>query len=155
MVLVIGYGNLLRGDDGIGQILANGLGERIQHPSVKFVACHQLTPELAEPISRAATVIFIDAYEGDEAGFVTSYEVTPTNESSAFMHHATPATLLAAARSLYGQSPRSMMVCVEGESFQFGDALSQAMALKLPGLLNTLEQVIDLQISIETGGRTQ
>ena len=90
MVLVIGYGNLLRGDDGIGQILANGLEERIQHPSVKFLACHQLTPELAEPISRADTVIFIDAYEGEEAGFLASYEVTPTRESGAFSHQAPP-----------------------------------------------------------------
>jgi hydrogenase maturation protease len=155
MVLVIGYGNLLRGDDGIGQILANGLDERIRHPSVKFVACHQLTPELAEPISRAATVIFIDAYEGEEAGFLTSYEVMPTRDDGAFTHQATPATLLAAARSLYGKNPRSMMVCVEGESFEFGDTLSPSMEMKLPGLLNTLQQVIDLQISIETGDRMQ
>ena len=53
LVLVIGYGNPLRGDDGIGWSAANALAEGMQDDRVRIVACIQLTPELAESIAQA------------------------------------------------------------------------------------------------------
>ena len=58
--LIIGYGNPLRGDDGLGWRAAEQLAEIIPQSEAEVIACHQLTPELAEPISRARLVIFID-----------------------------------------------------------------------------------------------
>jgi len=60
-VLIIGYGNPLRGDDGAGWQAAGILKERIRDERVQVVRSHQLMPEMAEAISRARKVIFIDA----------------------------------------------------------------------------------------------
>jgi Ni,Fe-hydrogenase maturation factor len=54
-ILVIGYGNELRGDDAIGQWVA------------RAVAAHQLTPELAEDLAHTDYAVFVDAYRA-EAG---------------------------------------------------------------------------------------
>ena len=58
--LVIGYGNTLRGDDGVGPRVAEAI-HQLALPGVRALVCPMLTPELADPISRAHTVIFVDA----------------------------------------------------------------------------------------------
>jgi hydrogenase maturation protease len=63
--LVIGYGNSLRGDDGVGPLVAEQVAEW-NLPDVRSLSVHQLTPELASEMALAKTVIFIDAYFGDE-----------------------------------------------------------------------------------------
>jgi hydrogenase maturation protease len=61
--LIIGYGCPLRGDDAFGWHAAHRLLKLAGNDSVQVLATHQLTPELAEPISHADLVIFIDASE--------------------------------------------------------------------------------------------
>ena len=58
--LVIGYGNTLRSDDGVGAKVAAAVAE-LALPGVVALVLHQLTPELAETISEARAVVFVDA----------------------------------------------------------------------------------------------
>jgi len=60
-VLVIGYGNALRSDDGIGVHAAALLRDDHRLAGVEILALHQLTPELALDMSRASLVVLIDA----------------------------------------------------------------------------------------------
>jgi hydrogenase maturation protease len=58
--LVIGFGNTLRSDDGVGPRVASvvaGWGL----PGVVAIAVHQLGPELAEPLAEAGRAFFVDA----------------------------------------------------------------------------------------------
>src|SRR6185369_13521014 len=118
MVLLIGYGNILRADDGIGYWIADALSEQA---NVEILACHQLTPELAEPISRADWVIFVDACQGEQPGR-TSYDwEIAAGESGVFTHNASPAGLLRDARALYGGSPKALVVTVDANCFDYAD----------------------------------
>jgi hydrogenase maturation protease len=45
-ILLIGYGNTLRNDDGVGVRIAEIIAEE-NRPHVQVIATHQLTPELA------------------------------------------------------------------------------------------------------------
>ena len=49
-VLIISCGNTPRGDDGIND---GCRGDNAGNPDVDVITCHQLAPELAEPISQA------------------------------------------------------------------------------------------------------
>ena len=51
--LVIGYGNTLRGDDGVGPRVAEAI-EKLNLPGVRTLVCQQLSPEHADPISGRA-----------------------------------------------------------------------------------------------------
>ena len=66
--LVIGYGNRLRGDDGVGWEVASRLAAAVPSEAAHILTVHQLTPELAEPVSEADLVIFIDASRVGEPG---------------------------------------------------------------------------------------
>jgi hydrogenase maturation protease len=137
MTLVIGYGNPLRSDDGLGQYLAQRIGRGSQ------VMTHtQLIPELAEPISRVERVIFIDAGMGATPGDVTYASVVPLPLTGAFTHNVTPASLLAAAQELYGAAPGAILITVTGASFDYGCAFSPPIHAQLPQVVNRVEAII-------------
>ena len=61
-IVVIGYGNPLRGDDAIGWKAAEALRDVYEDDTaVEVFASHQLNPEMAESVAEAGMVIFIDA----------------------------------------------------------------------------------------------
>jgi hydrogenase maturation protease len=120
-VLIIGYGNPLRGDDAFGFVAAERLAKLIADPAVQVLALTQLTPELMDPISRAEQVIFIDAavqYPASDAG-------------SVFTHHFTPATLVAGARRLYGRAASPTVLTAAAETFELGAPMSRSVAAEL------------------------
>ena len=59
-ILMIGYGNELRGDDAAGPKVVAAV-DAWNLEQVQTLIRHQLTPELAEPIAQARAVIFVDA----------------------------------------------------------------------------------------------
>jgi len=129
--LIIGYGNPLRGDDGLGWRVAERLRALIRNPEVEILALHQLTPELMDPISRAGSVIFIDACVGPVPGEIQERSVEPQASGAAFSHHATPAALLAGARALYGRAPAATLITVTGADFSVSDRLSPAVGARI------------------------
>ena len=138
--LVIGYGNALRGDDGAGILVAERLMERVHDPEIEILAQHQLTPELMEPISRAANVIFIDASVSGRAGKVHRIPLRPAPVCSRFTHHATPESLLAGAQALYGHTPEATLYTIPGRSFETGQELSPAVRRAVNELVASLEK---------------
>jgi hydrogenase maturation protease len=122
--LVIGYGNLLRGDDGAGRLVAESLGKL--PPGVLVESVHQLTPELAEAVSRASGVVFVDcAAEGTPGDVLSSSVPPPGRNPSAVTHLLTPGLLLEYARRLYGHRPAAALVTLVGQTFGFGQPLSE------------------------------
>ncbi|HEV2208022.1 MAG TPA: hydrogenase maturation protease [Verrucomicrobiae bacterium] len=135
-MLLIGYGNTLRSDDGVGPKLAEaaaGLGL----PGLETLVCALLTPELAEPISRADRVVFVDAAVAGSAG-VELREISPAQSSQLMAHAAEPRTMLALARDVFGHAPFAWLLTIPVENMELGETLSP---LAQSGLSQGLEQV--------------
>lgn len=148
MLLIIGCGSLVRTDDGVGQVLAAALSERIA--GAETIRCTQLTPELAEPISRADAVVFIDASAEGEPGAMRVTAIEPENNGGAFTHHVTPTSLLGAAADLYENAPPAYLIAVAGASFDYGSALSPPMNAVFPALVDRAQTWIES--GFENGG---
>jgi hydrogenase maturation protease len=141
-LLILGYGNPLRGDDGVGWHAVRRLLERSAELNAAVMSCHQLTPELAEPVSRAERVIFIDARVGPTPGAVEVSEVAAGEPGhSTFSHHLHPATLVALAQRLYGRAPEAWIITVTGESFADNDQLSASVQSALAELTRQVESL--------------
>ena len=122
-VLVIGYGSSLRGDDAAGPLAAR----RLASMGYDAIEAHQLTPELAERVAAARTVIFLDAHAELPPGEVSTISLSATLAAAPPLeHHASPAGLLEVARAAYGVAPRAWMVGMGGETFDLGESLSPA-----------------------------
>jgi hydrogenase maturation protease len=149
MILVIGYGNSLRGDDGVGQHIARRLDVSLYRETVEVIVCHQLTPELVEPVSRADWAIFVDASEAGRPGELRCYQVEPEATAAAFTHHVTPATLLASAHDLYGVHPKGIVISITGAQFGYSETLSPEIERVVPEVLKAICRFIDAPTSGE------
>ncbi len=120
--LVIGYGNELRSDDGVGPKVAAAVDE-LQLPGVRTMICQQLSPEHAEPISRARTVIFVDAAV-DAPKEVQLRKLEPNESVQLMAHAADPRTMLALARDVFGHCPEAWWLTIPAAKLSFGEDLS-------------------------------
>lgn len=77
-ILVLGYGNTLRSDDGVGYRVAAAV-HRWHVPDVEGYTCHQLTPDLAAEIAPRQRVIFVDArvVSAEDSGEIQWGQVQP------------------------------------------------------------------------------
>jgi hydrogenase maturation protease len=139
--LIIGYGNPLRGDDGVGWTAAQTLAAR--HPELTVITRHQLTPELAETISHFARVVFVDATAVGQPGAIVTHPLDPASASGdLYSHNCDPAGLLQMAELLYGRSPNGYIFTVAGESFGYEETLSATVTAALPQLCEQIERLI-------------
>jgi hydrogenase maturation protease len=120
-VLVIGYGNTLRGDDGIGPAVAEAVVE-MGLPGVRVLVEHQLTPELAADLAESRLTVFVDAAVGDKA--VTAVRLVAATAGEVMTHAVDPSGLLALALAAYGRTPEAWLVTAAGADFGFRDGLS-------------------------------
>ena len=142
-VLIVGYGNPLRGDDGIGWHAAGLLAGAPRLAGAKVLARHQLTPELAEDIGRASLVVLVDASADDDAGSVSVQRVeTEPPAATTWSHHLDPAALAGLAEALYGATPPIFLVSVGASSFAAGDRLSTTLERTLPNIVEVVADVI-------------
>lgn len=157
-MLVIGYGNTLRGDDGVGYQVAEAVA-KWQIPQVRSLAVHQLLPELAEAIAAVATVVFVDAAVSDDA---TTANITTANITIAPLvaggdatfrtHIITPQLLLSLAQRLYGATPDAYLLTIPAIEFALGTDLSaiadRGKNLALDYLASMLPRVESLPIGL-------
>jgi Ni,Fe-hydrogenase maturation factor len=137
-ILVIGYGNPLRGDDGFGSLAASYVEER-QIPGVEVIVSHQLNPEMATSLSNSSYAIFLDAVAStptcatqapvggrgeDEPGTLRATPVEHCDLSSSGMHHFEPGNLLALAQAIYGHAPPATLITATARSFHHGPEIS-------------------------------
>jgi len=146
-VLVIGYGNALRSDDGIGPRAAASLAGDPRLAGVEVLALHQLTPELALDMSRASLVILVDASTDDPPGAIAVRRLAADEGAGrggpgATSHHLGPGELLAVARELYGAAPGAFVVSVGVVDMETGEALSPAVAAALPGVADAVASLV-------------
>jgi hydrogenase maturation protease len=121
-ILIIGYGNTLRRDDGVGPGVAEAVAA-LDLPAVRTLACPLLTPELAEPVSQARVVIFVDAAV-DAPREVQLRALAPAEHSQVMAHAASPATMLALARDVFGHAPEAWLITIPVEDLGIGDEFS-------------------------------
>ncbi len=143
-ILIVGYGNPLRSDDGLGWRAAEELSRSLSlaegEVEVEVIMRQQLTPELADNLTRADVVFFIDAARGGQPGDLGCAPVTP-QPGTIDTHHSSPAGILALAQQLYGASPRAFVVSMCGECFDHGSALSATVEAALPKLIALVEKL--------------
>jgi len=143
-ILVIGLGNPLRGDDGIGWYAVDRISELTEAGDIEFLKCRELMPEISERVSKVKRVLFLDAAVGTERGKVTEKQVYSSEEYPPLAtHHLDPAGLLAFSKALYGSAPRAVVMTVSGESFEYHNGLSEGAQGDARLLVNRACEILD------------
>lgn len=144
-ILLLGYGNLDRQDDGVAWHILRRVAKRLntqlpeipeEHlyelsPSITVGFTLHLIPEHAEWLSSYERVLFLDAHTGSVSKDVFFTYLKPQFEPSPLTHHLTPATCLALCEALYQKSPQGALLSVRGFNFDFSQSLSFSAQLLL------------------------
>lgn len=148
-ILVIGYGNPMRSDDSFGLRAVEKLKGEVQGSLVEFIDCQQLTPEMAEQVSKSELVLFVDADMDGVSGTTHSRRIAPElgKHNGSLVHHLDPCALLGLSETLYGRAPEAVLLTVTGECFGFGTQLTCEVAKALPGVVRHMKEMIDEKCS--------
>jgi hydrogenase maturation protease len=150
--LILACGNTLRGDDGVGPWLAEWAEKRFaSEAGVRAVSRQQWTPELAEEIARAESVLFIDCSVNSPPGSVKLTPVEPAAAKQGLAtHHQGAPELLALARDLYNSLPRNaLLLTIGGGSTELVEQFSEAVTASLPAACRLIEETVQCML----GGR--
>lgn len=140
--LVIGFGNELRCDDGIGPRVAHEIESR-DWPEVKTLAVQQLTPELARELAKVRQAIFIDARVPPNETDIEVRQVHPGSGVSTMTHCSNPAQLLGMTKWLYGRTPETWMITAAGENFDLGEKLSPVAEQNMQLAIEWIETLLE------------
>jgi hydrogenase maturation protease len=129
--LIIGIGNPLRSDDGLGWVVAEQLAQD-GDMDCDIHAVHQLTPELAQWAAVADRVIIVDASRDGVPGELQVYPLAlagyPPSRGS---HAIAPEELALLAECIYGRCAPIIIVTMAGADFSLGESFSSIIAPKV------------------------
>jgi len=134
-ILIYGYGNPGRQDDGLGILLTEKLEEwatKNGHDFLDFDSNYQLNIEDALEISEYDLVIFADASIEDLSDYAIT-RVEPCQKTEFTMHAMTPAFVLHLCQSLYNKYPKTFLMHLKGYEFDFLGKLTDQAKENLNG----------------------
>ena len=110
-ILIVGVGNTLMGDDGIGAYVAARL-EEMQLQGVHAITVQQMTSDLLDEMLQAGKTIIVDAaMEADPVQFYKVEETAPAGAS--YSHYTSAIQLLKMAQLVY-ERKLSVYICAVG-----------------------------------------
>jgi hydrogenase maturation protease len=141
-ILLIGFGNTLRRDDGLGCLIA-GAVDRLAYPGVRTIAEAQLTPDLAEVVAASRLAVFVDARRIGPSDRLIVEPLEPARASYGSLDHAIgPRFVLGLCRVLFGRCPPSRLISVPAADFSFGDDLSPVAVRGMRQALDAIDELI-------------
>lgn len=144
-IVIIGYGNSLRTDDGFGPAVAARLQAALGNepivaqrprsapggePAVTVLSAQQLLPEHVDLLRDARLVLLVDASEEAPGSIRLRLMQGPGSSAPNPAAHAlSPDALVALARALHGRVPKTLLLSVGGFSFDAGESLTVEMTI--------------------------
>jgi hydrogenase maturation protease len=148
-ILVLGVGNSLLGDDGVGVHMVNQLshGDLASVPEVEVVDGGTQGLALLGSLADRATLILLDAVAlGDIPGSIhvrRNEDVLALGYRSSTVHEGNAGELLAAARLLGDLPPSLFLVGIEPQSLESGIGLSEPVRQALPAALEAVRRIVE------------
>jgi len=140
-VLLIGYGNPGRLDDGLGPALAEAVAG-LDLPHVTVDADYQLTVEDAAQVAEHDVVVFADADVAGPEPF-TFRRISPRRNLSFSSHDCDPQAVLALAHDLLKATTTGYVLAIRGYEFnEFGESLSLQARANLKEALDFIDTTI-------------
>jgi hydrogenase maturation protease len=139
-IMVIGYGNPGRLDDGLGPAAADALG-KLNLTNITVDADYQLTVEDAAAVANHDVVIFVDAaVRGSEPFYFKRIE--PRSALKFSSHSVDPQAVLGLARDLFNAKTSGYVMGIRGYKFnEFGEVLSEGALANLAAALTYLQTI--------------
>lgn len=121
-ILVYGYGNPGRQDDGLGIAFSQAI-ENARFPGCIVEQNYQLNAEDALLISEYTIVVFVDASHTPEHFSLS--EIKPAHEIGFTTHAMEPSSVVGLCNELYGKLPACYLLEIRGHEWEMKEGLAE------------------------------
>ena len=122
-MLILGIGNPLRGDDGIGVYVCAQL-EELNTPRISVQTTHQLYTEWIYIFRQYDVVLLVDASLSDQEVVIRPISTAPVSSVN-LSHHVAASQVAALTSLIVGSATRFFECAVPGDAFGLSDQLSE------------------------------
>ena len=143
-ILLYGYGNPGRQDDGLGPRFIDKIKDWIEQEkidSIKTDSNYQLNIEDANEIADKDLVIFIDASIEPIENFCIT-KVTPNSKIEFTMHAAAPSFILSLCNKLYQKYPDTYLLHIKGYEWELKEELTEKGEKNLIAALEIMKIIL-------------
>lgn len=121
-ILIVGIGNTIRGDDGIGAYVCSAI-DHLDMKGVQTLIVQQLDTGLIDELLSTDKIVLVDAaVSGEDVRFYLLND--DVGYPISVSHHINANLLASLITKLYGKKLNLMMCAVKGENFDMGQRLS-------------------------------
>jgi len=121
-IVLIGVGNTLRSDDGVGAFICSQIG-KLNFPTLTILIVQQLHVEILEDLLDFDAIIIVDAsVTGNDVDF--SLLATPTESTASSSHRLNASTINALIKAGYHKNIPMYLCAVRVDCFDMGEQLS-------------------------------
>ena len=143
-ILIYGYGNPGREDDGLGIAFADALEKWAQKQNLEgicFDVNYQLNIEDAHTISNYDLVLFADASQEDIEHFAIS-PVKPSNKVNFTMHTVSPSYVCHLCSKIFNRTPDAFLLHIKGYQWEMKEGLSSSAEKNLQMALDLIQSML-------------
>ena len=155
-VLIYGYGNPGRKDDGMGIKITEMIEEwKTAHDlyQIDVDSNYQLNVEDAEKVSQYDIVIFADASQETDLTNFRLTEVEPNEQKVEFtMHAVSPAYIVHLCQKLFHKKPEAKLLSIKGYRWEFEEGISDSALLNMERAFIFLQCQLQNLLDIEFSG---
>jgi len=141
-VLIFGYGNPARGDDGLGPRVVELMQSGQERARFDAITDYQLQVEHSLDLVHRRRVIFVDASVSAAAPYEFT-PVLPARDISYTSHAMSPAAVLAVYQQVCDQAlPETNVLSIRGYEFELGSPISAAAGENMRHAVSFLRQLL-------------
>ena len=149
-ILVLGVGNLLLSDEGVGVHVAQRMMTMAMPPEVQVVEGGTDGFGLVNVITEADRMILIDAVRGGgQPGSIYRFEIEdcpPYPDIFKTSVHQISILEVINLSSLIGSTPRTTIIGIEPACMEMGMELSPAVAAKVPRVIQMIKEEVEASL---------
>lgn len=129
---IVAFGNPHRRDDGIGSYIIRQLKSALKaYDRIGFLSVRHPEPSIVDELRGSDRILFVDATVQALPNGWQLNRIQPELDTLPYTtHHFTPMIILGMIKMLYGQSPPTWVLTVEGCDFGFGRRLTATAKMR-------------------------
>ena len=157
-ILLYGYGNPGRQDDGLGNAFINDIEEWVKKQGLEgfsFDSNYQLNIEDALEISNYDLVVFVDASVEEIEDFCIS-KVDASTKVTFTTHAASPGYVVGLCKKMYNKAPVTLLLHIKGYEWKLDEGLTEKAKQNLEKAiiyfkekLSTPEALLDSDVELK------
>ena len=143
-IVVIGIGNRLMMDDGVGVYIVEELMKKSLNERIRYIVGETDTDYCLSHMNRDEYIVIIDAVNfGEKPGAIKVFSLNKINHN---LCHASHDVSLINSLRVFDKDINGILIAIEPEKIGYGYGIQGALKSKMPRIIKRVEKILKKQM---------